>query len=139
MKINRFKAIPFLATATFLLSLALQSTSKTIGLLSSTDSKVVVEGALNNAASLAGVSLFGGIFVLFLIGFVTGRTLSWMPKIVFAVIGVITAIAFFIGLGVNVTLKERLYEQGYIECISEREITLKHSSRSYVLPPETCE
>ncbi|EKO3607008.1 hypothetical protein M6C35_001916 [Vibrio metschnikovii] len=139
MKINRFKAIPFLATVAFLLSLALQSTSKTMGLINSTGNKVVVDGALNNAASLAGVSLLGGIFVLFLIGFVTGRTLAWVPKIVFIVIGVITVIAFFLGLGMNVTLKEKLYEQGYIECTSERELTLKYSSRTYALDPSLCD
>lgn len=110
-----------------------------MGLINSTGNKVVVDGALNNAASLAGVSLLGGIFVLFLIGFVTGRTLAWVPKIVFIVIGVITVIAFFLGLGMNVTLKEKLYEQGYIECTSERELTLKYSSRTYALDPSLCD
>ncbi|MGY5538818.1 hypothetical protein [Vibrio brasiliensis] len=35
--------------------------------------------------------------------------------------------------------KKELDEQGYIECTSEREFALKYSSKTYVLPPETCD
>ncbi|TCT66763.1 hypothetical protein [Vibrio crassostreae] len=139
MKINRFKAIPFLIAVALMLLLALQATLKTIDLINSTENKIVIDGALNNAASLAGVPLFGGIFVLFLIGLMSGRTLAWVPRIVFIVIGIMTIIAFFLGFGVDTALKSELINNGYIECVSERELTLKYSSKTYVLPPETCD
>lgn len=139
MKINRFKAIPFLIAVALMLLLALQATLKIIDLINSTENKIVIDGALNNAASLAGVPLFGGIFVLFLIGFISGRTLAWVPRIVFIVIGIMTIIAFFVGFGADTALKSELKNNGYIECQSKRELTLKYSSRTYVLPPEKCE
>ncbi|MCG9781272.1 hypothetical protein L1D52_02790 [Vibrio brasiliensis] len=139
MRISRFKAIPFLAAVVFMLLLALQQTSKTIGVINSPDNKVVISGALNNAASLAGIPLFGGILILFLIGFISGRTLAWVPKIVFMIIGGMTIMAFIIGLGVNTAFKSELKNNGYVECTSKRELTLKYSSRTYVLDPSRCE
>lgn len=139
MKINRFKAIPFLVVVAIMLLVALQATSKAIGLINSTDNKIIIDGALNNAASLAGIVLFGGIFVLFLIGFISGRTLGWVPKIVFMVIGIMTIIAFFMGFGMNAALKSELKNNGYIECVSERELTLKYSNRTYALDPSLCD
>ncbi|GHY03235.1 putative uncharacterized membrane protein [Vibrio cholerae] len=139
MRINRFKAIPFLVPVALMFFLSLQETSRTIGIMNSTENKVVIDGALNNAASLAGVPFFGGIFALFLIGFISGRTLAWVPRIVFIVIGIMTIIASVIGLGMNTELKSKLKNNGYIECTSKRELTLKYSSRTYVLDPSLCD
>lgn len=139
MKISRVKAFLFILGLIPFVWICWEQSLNIINDFNNQSKLIKVSGAINDASSLAGFALFGGIFILFSIGFVTGRTLTWIPKIVFIAIGIITIISFFLGWGMNVALKEKLYEQGYIECTSEREFTLKYSSKTYVLPPETCD
>jgi hypothetical protein len=100
---------------------------------------IKVSGAINDASSFAGFMISTIAFTFSTIPLITGRQAKWIPKIVFIILGLLTMFAFAIGWNMNTTLKKNLYEQGYIECTSEREFTLKYSSRTYVLPPETCD
>ncbi len=101
--------------------------------------RIVISGAINDASTFAFFWSMFVVSILMMICFVTGKKLLWIPKLVLIILVAMTIIAFFFGWGMNVILKERLNEQGYIECQSERELTLKHSSRTYVLPPAKCD
>jgi len=97
---------------------------------------IKVSGYFNNTSS----------FVLF--GF-------FIPSIPMAIINIITGVQFprltlrlmlfgalggaLIGHYVDSALRKEIKASNYIECTSEREFTLKYSSRTYVLPPETCD
>ena len=96
---------------------------------------VKIAGYFNNTSS----------FVLF--GFL-------MPSIPMALMNIVTGIQlprltlrlmlfgalFFalIGHYYDTSLREGLKASNYIECQSERELTLKYSSRTYVLDPSLC-
>ncbi len=103
------------------------------------NNRIVISGSINDASTFAFSWSMFVMSILMMICFFTGKKLLWIPKIVLIFLGGITVLAFFLGWGMNVALKEKLHDQGYIECTSERELTLKYSSKTYVLPPETCD
>ncbi|EKO3561472.1 hypothetical protein HJA72_002180 [Vibrio fluvialis] len=139
MRINRFKAIPFLLVVCLMSYLSIDGSLGVIDNFYHHGDKVVVNGALNDASTFAGVVFFVGVSILFLVGFVTGRDLKWVPKIFFLTLGGLSVVAFSVGWFVNIDLKRDLNNQGYVECASERELVLKHSSRTYVLDLGLCE
>ncbi|EKO3441107.1 hypothetical protein DX883_12870 [Vibrio fluvialis] len=139
MRINRFKAIPFLLVVGLMSYLSIDGS---LGLMDSVyhlGDKVIVNGAFNDASAFAGVVFFVSVFILFFVGFVTGRDLKWIPKIFFAILAGGSVFAFSIGWFVNIDLKQKLNDKGFVECASERELALKYSSRTYVLDPSLCD
>lgn len=139
MKINRFRSGLFLVSciASSLLIVPF-STSSFYG-SESLPSVVKIYSPLNDASLLAlsYAMIMASLFSL--IVFVTGRCLRWLPKVVVIVLSCLFLVSFAYGWHINVSTKKELNEKGYIECISEQEFTLKYSSRTYVLPPETCD
>jgi uncharacterized membrane protein len=139
MKISRLKAFVFLLIFSSLSFLSINDVMGIFDVYQLNKNRIVISGAINDASTFAFSWSMFGVSILMMICFVTGKKLLWIPKIVLIILVAMTVVAFFFGWGVNAELKERLNEQGYIECQSERELTLKHSSRSYVLPPATCD
>ena len=139
MKISRLKAVAFLLIFASLFFLSIHDVIGIWDYYKLSNNRVVISGAINDASTFAFAWSMFVVSILMTICFITGKKLLWIPKIVLVVLGGITVLAFFLGWGVNVALKEKLYDQSYIECTSERELTLKYSSRTFVLPPETCD
>lgn len=139
MKISRVKAFLFILGFMPFVWMSWDQSLNIINDFKHQSELIKVSGAINDASTLAFAWSMFVVSILMIICFITGKKLLWIPKIVFIVLGGITVLAFFLGWGMNVTLKEKLYEQGYIECTSERELTLKYSSRTYVLDPSLCD
>lgn len=138
MKIKRLHAFFFLLIFASLLFISINDV---VGILESytlSKNKIVISGEINDASTFAFSWSMFVMSILMSICFFTGKKLLWLPKLVLILLGVITVLAFFFGWGINMTLKEKLYEEGYIECQSERELTLKYSSRTYVIDPKLC-
>ncbi|MGD8120146.1 hypothetical protein [Vibrio sp. TRT 2004] len=139
MKVSRSKAFVFLLIFASIFFLSINDVMGIFDVYTLPNNRIVISGAINDASTFAFSWSMFVVSILMFICFITGKKLLWIPKIVLIVLGGITVLAFFLGWRMNVTLKEKLYEQGYIECTSEREFTLKYSSKTYVLPPETCD
>ncbi|MEF1254666.1 hypothetical protein [Vibrio sp. M260112] len=139
MKVSRSKAFVFLLIFASIFFLSINDVMGIFDVYTLPNNRIVISGAINDASTFAFSWSMFVVSILMFICFITGKKLLWIPKIVLIVLGGITVLAFFLGWRMNVTLKEKLYEQDYIECTSERELTLKYSSRTYVLPPETCD
>ncbi|MDC5818765.1 hypothetical protein OPW19_02905 [Vibrio europaeus] len=139
MKVSRFKAIPFLIVIGLMAFLTLDETLNVMNYMTNDEKRVTINGALNDASALAGFVIFGSSFALFFIGFVTGRDLRWVPKIIFMMIGGGALAAFLVGWQINGSVKHELAQKGYIECVELQQLTLKSSSRTYVLPSQSCE
>lgn len=139
MKVSRSKAFVFLLIFASIFFLSINDVMGIFDVYTLLNNRIVISGAINDASTFAFSWSMFVMSILMMICFFTGKKLLWIPKIVLIFLGGIAVLAFFLGWGMNVTLKEKLYEQGYIECTSERELTLKYSSQTYVLPPETCD
>ncbi|EHA1205782.1 hypothetical protein ACS83_13010 [Vibrio alginolyticus] len=139
MKINRFRSGLFLAAC--IASSLLIVPFSTNGLYNSESLPNVVKiySPLNDASLLALSYAMITASLLSLIVFITGRCLRWLPKAVVLVLSCLFLASFAYGWHTNVSTKQELNEKGYIECVSERELALKFSSKTYVLPPETCD
>lgn len=139
MNVNRLKAFVFLLIFASLFFLSINDVMGTFDVHELNKNRIVVSGAINDASTFAFSWSMFVVSILMMICFVTGKKLLWIPKLVLIILVAMTIIAFFFGWGMNVVLEERLNEQGYIECHSERELTLKYSSRTYVLDPSLCD
>lgn len=139
MKVSRSKAFVFLLIFASIFFLSINDVMGIFDVYTLPNNRIVISGAINDASTFAFSWSMFVMSILMMTCFFTGKKLLWIPKIVLIFLGGIAVLAFFLGWGMNMTLKEKLYEQGYIECTSERELTLKYSSQTYVLPPETCD
>lgn len=140
MKINRFKV--FLYLGLFLapcLSIFGYFSLQVINILTAYESIVTIYSALNNASLFALFSITLIVTTFTIVVLLTGKSLRWMPKIILFILSGMVLISFIAGWTMTTITKKELDEQGYIECTSEREFALKYSSRTYVLPPETCD
>lgn len=139
MKTSRVKAFLFILGFIPLIWVSWKQSLNVINRFNHYSELIKVSGAINDASSFAFAWLMFVVSILMILCFITGKKLLWIPKIVLMVLGGITVFAFFLGWGMNITLKEKLSEQGYVECKSKRELTLKYSSRTYALDPSLCE
>ncbi|CAM3692010.1 TrbC/VIRB2 family protein [Vibrio aquimaris] len=138
MKINRLRSGLFLASCVVLSVLVFLLAPQNLFVPKELPNVVKVYSALNDASLLAISYTLIVASLLALIVFVTGRCLRWMPKFVIIILGGLFFVTFAYGWQINLSIEDELNKQGYIECSSERELSLKYSSRTYVLPPETC-
>lgn len=138
MKVNRLKMLVYILCLSPMVWLCLDQSLDLIENLNLTSNKIKVDGAINDAASFSGFFIFLSVVLLCFIPLVTGKSARWIPKIVFFFVGLIVFIAFLSGWFLNVGLKKSLIEHGYVECLSERQLTLKYSSRTYALSPDIC-
>ncbi|MYM59050.1 hypothetical protein GTG28_07425 [Vibrio sp. OCN044] len=105
--------------------------------------KAKIAGLVNNVASFVGLIIFGFIAIIPLAMLHPSTELllklpfSTKKGIYTVAIIVLSCIASAIWLDNNTRDKIKQYD--YIECSSEREVTLKSSSRTYVLDPSLCE
>lgn len=139
MRVSRIKAFLFMLACFPMVWISWEQSVKVINNFNHQSDLIKVSGAINDASSFAGFMISTIAFSFSTIPLITGRQAKWIPKIVFIILGILTMFSFVIGWNMNITLKKNLYEQGYIECTSERELTLKYSSKTYVLPPVTCD
>lgn len=139
MKINRFKAFLYLALLSPCLSVFSYFSLQVFYSLTAYESVVTVYSALNNASLFAIFSTTLIVTTFAVVALITGKSLKWLPKIVLVVLSIIIFISFIAGWGMTKITKKELSKKSYIECTSERELTLKYSSRTYVLPPATCD
>lgn len=105
--------------------------------------KIKVDGMMNNIAPFLGFLIFG--FAVILPIFLVHPFSEALIKGCFSTpLGrLITGIIFFGTLSyafwLDGTIKSGIIEHGYIECFSEKQLTLKYSSRTYVLDPSLCD
>ncbi|WP_331428643.1 hypothetical protein [Vibrio sp. M250220] len=139
MKISRFKVFLYLTFFSLFLAVFSYFLLKVINNLTAYENIVTIYSALNNASLFASFSSTLILTTFTIIALITGKSLRWMPKIIIIILSIMVVISFIVGWVMTTVTKKELDEQGYIECTSEREFTLKYSSRTYVLPPETCD
>ena len=139
MKINRFRSGLFLMSCIASSLLIVPYSTSNLYNAKSFPNVVKVYSPLNDASLLALSYAMVTASLLSLIIFITGRCLRWLPKAVVIVLSGLFLVSFAYGWYANISVKKEISEKGYIECISERELALKYSSRTYVLPPETCD
>lgn len=139
MRVSRFKALLFMLACSPILWISWEQSLLIISKFQHPSELIKISGAANDASSFAGFMISASAFIFSTIPLITGRQAKWMPKIVFIMLGFLIILSFVIGWGMNVTLKKELDNKGYIECELDRELTLKHSSRTYVLPPAKCD
>ncbi|MCG6330622.1 hypothetical protein K6U36_02010 [Vibrio alginolyticus] len=105
--------------------------------------KVKLAGLVNNVASFVGLLIFGFIAIIPIA--MLHRSTELLLKVPFSTktglysvaIIVLSSIASAIWLDNNT--REKIKQYDYIECTSEQELTLKSSSRTYVLDPSSCD
>ncbi len=139
MKISRFKVFLYLVFFSLFLAVFGYFSLQVINSLTAYENIVTIYSALNNASLFASFSCILILTTLTIMAFVTGKSLRWMPKIILIILSVMVLISFIAGWTMTTITKKELDEKGYIECTSEREFALKYSSKTYVLPPETCD
>ena len=139
MKINRSKIFIYFVFLSPFLAVFSYFSLQVINTLTSYESIVTVYSALNNASLFASLSITLIIIIFIIVALITGKSLKWLPKIVLIILSVMVLVSFIVGWTMTTATKKKLDERGYIECQSERELTLKYSSRTYVLPPQKCD
>lgn len=104
--------------------------------------KIKVNGVMNNIAPFLGFIIFGFATILpfFMIH---PFTESLIKGLFYSASGKITIVIIFFGtisyaFWLDGAIKSEIVEHGYVECLSERQLTLKYSSRTYALSPELC-
>lgn len=139
MKISRSKIFLYFVFLAPFLAVFSYFSLQVINTLTSYESIVTVYSPLNNASLFASFSISLIITIFIIVALITGKSLKWLPKIVLIILSVMVLISFIAGWTMTTTTKKKLDERGYIECTSERELTLKYSSRTYVLDPSLCD
>lgn len=139
MKINRSKIFIYFVFLSPFLAVFSYFSLQVINTLTSYESIVTVYSELNNASLFASLSITLIIIIFIIVALITGKSLKWLPKIVLIILSVMVLVSFIVGWTMTTATKKKLDERGYIECQSERELTLKYSSRTYVLPPQKCD
>lgn len=95
-----------------------------------------VSGYLNNTSSFVLFGFFLPSIPMALIYLMTGIK---FPRLTLRLMLLGAIIFALIGHYVDTSLRGKIKTSNYIECTSERELTLKYSSRTYVLDPSLCE
>ncbi|MDG3396841.1 hypothetical protein P5E67_13740 [Vibrio parahaemolyticus] len=139
MKINRLNAFAFCLIFSSLFLLSAHDVMEVFDAHKLLHDRIVVSGAINDASTFAFSWAMFVVSVFMVICLITGKKLLWIPKIFIIILGGVSVLAFLTGWKVNGALKEKLHEKSYIECTSKRELTLKSSSRTYVLDPSVCD
>lgn len=139
MRVNRFKMLFLLLCLVPVIWLCWQQSFTLIDIFDLQYERIKVNGTINDAASFSGLVIVSGVVVLGIISLITGKPARWVPKIVFVIFGCMVLVAFIAGWSMNITLKQKLNDKGFVECASERELALKYSSRTYVLDPSLCD
>ncbi|WP_408900973.1 hypothetical protein [Photobacterium piscicola] len=139
MKISRLKAFFFFLIFSSLFFLSIHDVMGVFDVYKLLNDRVIVSGPINDASTFAFAWSMFVASVFMIICLITGKKLLWIPKIFLIILGLITVLAFLFGWRINTALKIKLHEKNYIECISKRELALKYSSRTYVLPPKRCD
>ncbi|MCG7488051.1 hypothetical protein MHN79_00985 [Vibrio sp. Of14-4] len=105
--------------------------------------KAKIAGLMNNIASFVGVIIFGFIAVIPLA--MLHPSTELLLKIPFSTKAGLYAVAIIVlsciasAIWLDNSTRDKIEQYDYIECTSEREVTLKSSSRTYVLDPSLCE
>ncbi|HHF2962034.1 TPA: hypothetical protein ACPJ0O_002406 [Vibrio alginolyticus] len=139
MKISRLKVFVCFLIFASLSVLSINDVMATLDAYRTPGDKVVMSGAINDASSFAFAWSVFVVSVFMVICLITGKKLLWIPKIVLVLLGLMAVVAFLLGWRINTGLIKELHQKKYIECTSERKLTLKYSSRTYVLLPEMCD
>ncbi|EGR1571288.1 TPA: hypothetical protein ACPJ0L_003242 [Vibrio alginolyticus] len=95
-----------------------------------------VSGYLNNTSSFV---LFGFFLPSIPMGLLNIANGIQLPKLTLRLMLFGALIFALIGHYFDTSLRKGIETSNYIECTSKRELTLKHSSRIYVLPPAKCD
>ena len=139
MKINRLMSLAFFLIFSSLFLLSAHDVMSLYDAHRLLNDRVVVSGAINDASTFAFSWAMLVMSVFMILCLITGKKLLWIPKIFIIILGGISVLAFLSGWKANEALKAKLNEKGYVECTSERELTLKSSSRTYVIDPSICD
>ncbi|NVD06793.1 hypothetical protein FCU94_07695 [Vibrio sp. JPW-9-11-11] len=105
--------------------------------------KVRIAGLLNNVASFVGFIIFGFITIVPLVMLHPSMELllkapfSTKTGLYTVAIVVISSVVSAVWLDNNI--RKKIDQYSYIECTSQRELTLKYSSRTYVLDHSLCD
>ncbi|WGW00122.1 hypothetical protein QF117_19905 [Vibrio sp. YMD68] len=105
--------------------------------------KVKLSGVANNVSPFIAVLIFG--FVSILPVAMLHPAIELLFKAPFAtklgryIVGTLVLTYAAYGAWLDNNTRENLIKYNYIECTSERELTLKYSSRTYALEPSLCE
>ncbi|WP_341663368.1 hypothetical protein [Vibrio sp.] len=105
--------------------------------------KAKIAGLMNNIASFVGVIIFGFIAIIPLA--MLHPSTELLLKIPFStktglyVVAIIVLSCIASAIWLDNNTRDKIKQYDYIECTSEREVTLKSSSRTYVLDPSLCE
>lgn len=97
---------------------------------------IKVSGYLNNTSSFV---LFGFFLPSIPMAFLNIFTGIQLPRLTLRLMLFGALIGALIGHYLDASLRDKILESNYIECTSERELTLKYSSQTYVLPPTKCD
>lgn len=139
MKISRSKIFLYFVFFAPFLAVFSYFSLQVINTLTSYESIVTVYSPLNNASLFASLSITLIITIFIIVALITGKSLKWLPKIVLIILSAMVLVSFIAGWTMTTATKKKLDERGYIECTSKRELTLKYSSRTYVLDPSLCD
>lgn len=94
-----------------------------------------ISGYLNNVSSFV---LFGFILPAIPFGLFSLITGVMLPKLAFRVMLIGSIVGWVTGHYYDSTIRDNLVKFKYQECVSERNLALKYSSRTYVLPSIKC-
>lgn len=97
---------------------------------------IKVSGYLNNTSSFVLFGFFLPSIPMALLNVMTGIQL---PRLTLRLMLFGALIFALIGHNVDSSLRDKIKMSNYIECVSERELTLKYSSRTYALDPSLCD
>ncbi|GHY03566.1 TPA: hypothetical protein ACH2LV_003385 [Vibrio cholerae] len=95
-----------------------------------------VSGYLNNTSSFVLFGFFIPSIPMALLNLITGIQL---PRLTLRLMLLGALIGALVGHYVDTSLRAKIKISNYIECTSKRELTLKYSSRTYVLDPSLCD
>lgn len=105
--------------------------------------KVKISGFINNISAFIGFLIFGFASIVPIA--MLHSSIELLLKVPFStkmgrymIVFIILAFTAY-GLWLDHHIRHNLIKYNYIECKSERELTLKYSSRTYVLDPSLCD
>lgn len=129
----------------FMVWLSYSSINELVGInnLIGTVPKVRIAGLLNNIASFVGFLIFGFVTIIPLA--MLHPSTELLLKIPFSTKAGLYTVAIVVmssvvsAIWLDNSIRKKIDQYNYIECTSQRELTLKSSSRTYVLDPSLCD
>ncbi|UUM33026.1 hypothetical protein [Vibrio japonicus] len=105
--------------------------------------KAKIASLVNNVASFVGLLIFGFIAII-PIAMLHPSTepllkVPFLTKTGLYTVAIIVLSCIASAIWLDNDTREKIKQYNYIECASERELTLKSSSRTYVLDPSLCD